>query len=249
MTRTIRMSVTMLALLACLTWFAGTAATSAFAATGDGSSIASATDLPSSSTVASLWADEIGTTGHYYFRVFLNAGDTLKADLTAGPSVSHIEAHVQAGSVWPISSAVTTEVARLTYIAPASTMYTIWVSGSTLGTFTVDPMIVKSVPYALSSFSAPGKVKHGRVFSTSLKTWPAYAGGTSPIRFYFDRKVAGHWKSYGFVRGTMSSFLTYSKFVAKTKLKSKGTYRVRARFTDATHPIVKYTAYKSIKVY
>jgi hypothetical protein len=249
MTRTVRMSVVIMALAAVLALFAGMAATTAFAVTGDGSSIASATPLTSGVPLTLHLNNGDHSTGYYWLTVQVPAGNTLTADFTSGATVVGLKASLQLTySPWFVnSSALSTSTCRLTFVSPATDRYNIWVPTSSTGTFTVSPSITAPINYALTTFTVPRSAKHNKSLSVSAKLWPGYKGSGTPVRFYFDRKVGKRWKSYGYIWGKITTTSTYSKFVASTKLKTKGTYRVRARFSDATHA-AKYTAYKSLTI-
>jgi hypothetical protein len=97
----------------------------------------------------------------------------------------------------------------------------------------------------------PSSARHGRYFSVSAKTFPAYNSLRSPIKFVVERKSGKRWKAYGTAAGKFTSeFLsgTSSKSTARLKLAKKGTYRVRARFADAAHPVAKYSTWRTVKV-
>ena len=149
---------------------------------------------------------------------------------------------------------------RITYTAPAHGAYTIYVATSgtsdattTPATFTVVPTVQAAPPvtpaikYSLTTFSAPSKVKKKKSFALSVKVWPGYGGSVSPVKFIFQQKVGKKWKSVSW--GTISSKVaagtsSYTRYAGSAKL-PKGTFRVRAKFADATHSAI-YTGYKTI---
>lgn len=243
----------MLVLMAAITCFIGASVSTALAAPGD--SIPSAVLLNDyfGQTYQSVLATDTGGTGHYFFRTSLSAGQTLKASFESSEAVLNLKATVLPYSP---SYGFTESVPNgdhkcsLSFMAPVTGIYNIWVPASTAGTFTVSSLVsTDAVNFGLSSFKSPSSAKRSHSFSVSVKMWPGYNGPVTPVRFYFDRKITSkRYKSYGYVWGTMSTFSTYSKFVATTKLKTKGTYRIRARFSDAAHSKSLYTAYHTIKI-
>lgn len=139
-----RVLLVALAASACFLALAG----AAYAAPGDtvGEAVSLNPYLGSSLTTDFI-SGTIAPTGHFFLRVQLTAGDTLRSDVSPGPSVVNLEA-----LALPISDAYheTTSVAlpsgaaRLTFTAPITGMYTVSVTASSLGTFTVKPAIIRT---------------------------------------------------------------------------------------------------------
>jgi putative cell wall-binding protein len=133
----------LVALAALLCWAA--LGTSAFAAPGD--SIANATPLHDyfGSSLTTRLAGAIGGTGSYWFRVQLSAGETLRANFIASSAVVNMQALVlplTSGYDLVESTAVSSRIARLTFMAPVDGMYNLYVGTSTQGTFTVQPALL-----------------------------------------------------------------------------------------------------------
>jgi len=114
--------------------------TMAFAAPGD--SEPNALDLApyqgSSLTTTLVGPTGAGLNTCYYFKLYIPAGETLRAEFIASPSVLNLQAIVFYGT-YPSSVPVSASSARLTYTAPVSRMYTIYAAASSTGTFTVAP--------------------------------------------------------------------------------------------------------------
>jgi hypothetical protein len=202
----------------------------AFAAPGD--SPAHATYLNpyfGSSLTTRTAGGSIGGTGAYYFRTYLSSGNTLRANFTALPGLVNLKVLVlpfASGYDYVQSVKVSTDVARLTFMAPVSGMYTIYAAASSTGTFTVAPSIVPRVSYSLSGFTVPLSLKKGRAFDASVKVNPAYDGPLSPIKFVIERKVSGKWKAYSTTTAHVySNQSTYTKYHASLKISRAGTDR------------------------
>ena len=133
------MIVAVVALVACI----GVAAT-AYAVPGDSANQTLLNDYLGSS----LTTDLVGTTlagphTSYYFRVDLQAGETLHADFRSSTPTMNLQAIVFYGQ-YPGSVALSSTLARLTYTAPVTSPYTVYAVSSAPGTFTVEPLIRKS---------------------------------------------------------------------------------------------------------
>ena len=245
---TLSLSVFAVALLWCMALGA-----TAFAAPGD--SVGNATDLNpylGSSLTTDLVVAAPAPTGFYYFRTQLSAGNTLLAYFKPAPSVLGLKALVlpfKSGYRYATSYTISSGTARLSFMAPVTGMYTVYLGSSTPGTFTVSPSLIAPVRYSFKDFVAPSTVKPSKSFSLSVKLTPAYNGPTSPIQFRIYRKASGHWKYYKSVNALTvdDRYLTYTRFARSTSL-PKGSFRVRASFRDAAHPAYAYTGYKYISV-
>ncbi|HEY5541107.1 MAG TPA: hypothetical protein VIL41_06610 [Coriobacteriia bacterium] len=149
-------------------------------------------------------------------------------------------------------SPVSLTAVRLSFMAPRTQRYLLAVSSDTSGACSVTATLLTAAqPFTLASMTSPGSPRHGRSFTVSAKSFPAYNSVRSPIRFMVDRKSGKRWKAYGTVVGAFTSqFLTggSSKSTASLKLAKKGTYRVRARLIDAAHPVARYSSWRTIKV-
>jgi hypothetical protein len=259
MTRGTRVSLFLFTLLAALLCFAAVGGV-AFATGVPGDSFVNSTslnDYNGSTLTTGLSGTSIAGPGtQYWFKVELAAGDVLNADFTYLPDDDNsflFQAYVLPTNPLVGTDAISSSLSRLTFVAPASGMYTVLLGTSHAGTFTVAPTVTRKVvpapiKYGFSSFSAPSSVKKGKKFSLSVRLSPSYPGSASAVKFLVERKVGSKYKPYATVGTAFNgSTAAYSRFAATTKLSTKATYRVRAKFTDATHGAT-YTGYKSLKV-
>lgn len=257
-----RRNASLLVAMAALVWCVSIG-TTAFAAAGDSAANATWLNDPAgtymgSKYTAALLQDGTSPTGFYYLRVELKAGKTMKMKFTPAAGVNNLKALVfplvfNVGQRIVESSTDASGFGRLNFMAPKTAMYTIYVGSSSLGTFSVEPTMTSTTKFSIGSMTAPSKTRLYKAFTVSAKLTPAYNGPTSPVRFYVQRKVSGRWKSYGSVAGKFSTEAkTYTKFTASLQTHSFrmpiGTYRVRARFTDAAHKTPKYSSYKTFYV-
>jgi hypothetical protein len=217
----------------------------------EGATPGEASWLPLGSSVTTSLVDPGNTTGEHYFKVQLAAGNTLRADFTNSLETSNLKAVVlpyARGYSFIEADRLSGSFTRLTFMAPVSGIYTIDVSASMAGTFTVTSANIAAVRYGFSGFSAPSKPRRNTTFGLTVKLGPDYDGPTSPVKFAVQRKVGKKWKSYRSVATRFSGGTTaYTRFSGSSKL-PKGTFRVRASFSDAAHRKAIYTGWKTIKV-
>jgi hypothetical protein len=226
---------------------------SAFAQSGD--SVGSATTLTLPSTVTTDLVSATGASGFsehgYWFKVPLNKGDTLRADFTPAAGVTNLRALAQLNKNYAqqVADPLGGGAMRLTLLAPVTDVYNVYVSASATGTFSVSASKITKVAYTLFGFSAPSKAKKNAKIALGVSMTPDYDGITSPIRFYIDKKKGKKFKALTWVAGAFSAGnASYSRYTGSVKL-PKGTYRVRARFTDAANSAVYYPKkYKTITV-
>ena len=221
----------------------------AFAAAGD--SKANATLLTPGTGVSESVLSAGGGTGMYYFRVELNAGNTLKADFTSVSGASNPKVIVisDPSGYRFVESSATASGARLMFMAPVHGMYTLYVGTDTTGTISVLPNLVGAVKYSLQSFSAPSTVKKSKTISLSVKVAPGYDGPLSPISFVIQRRVSGTWKSYKTVGSHFyDGSSTFTQYKDSTSVSKTGTFRVRAKFDDPAPGNLHYTSYKTFTV-
>jgi len=94
--------------------------------------------------------------------------------------------------------------------------------------------------------SAPSSVVHKRSFTVSGYVKPRVAAG-SIVKLYLYRYESGHWKLRKTVSAKVADYSTYSRFSVKTSLTSKGKWRVRSYFSDATHA-PSYSSYRNLTI-
>ena len=122
----------------------------AFAADGDSAANAKSLNSYMGSTFAgNLYpGGSVLGTGFYYFRIELSAGTVLGMDLTDVTPDPYqplnLTAVVLSGGTYPTSVKISTTLSRLTFTAPKSTMYTIYVGGSAVGDFSVKPALLQA---------------------------------------------------------------------------------------------------------
>jgi hypothetical protein len=225
----------------------------AYGADIPGSNIPNATSLNTylgSSLTTFTMSSGINPNGYYYMRVELSKGNSFSATFTPSPALIGQKAIVLARTSSyrdVVSSLDASGVAHLTFMAPATGMYNVYLGTQALpGTFTVTPAKVSATKFSLGSMSVPS-AKHGKSFTVAMTMKPRYNGPTSPVKFYIQRKVNGHYKSYTYHTASFYTKTTYSKFTKKFTL-PKGTFRVHARFADAAHTSPKYNSYKTFTV-
>jgi len=257
--KTTRISLFFLA-LAVAALAVGAFATAAYAVPGD--SIANAVSLNSyigsslytGSTITTKLVPDYypggGITGKYYFAVQLKAGNTLRVNIWPKTAVNLKGLMLPFTTGYRIieSKPASTALSQLTFMAPVSGRYNVYLGASSAGTFTVGPMLINPVYYTVKPMTAPTYAKPYTWFSVACALTPAYDGPTSPIKFVVQRKVSGVWKYYATKNSVVSAAKpTYTTFRVSLKL-PKGTFRVKAAFKDAAHPTTKYNAYKTIYV-
>ena len=229
-------------------------ATTAFAAPGD--NVANATSLNTyfgSELTTSTIGGGLNPSGRYYFRAELSKGNTFSATFRPSAGMSNLDALVlpfKSDGTYRIvaSSLDASGVAHLNFMAPSTGGYTVYFATSSLpGTFSVTPALVPATKFSLGAMSVPS-AKHGKTFTVSMTMKPAYNGPTCPVKFYVERKVSGHYKSYTTKRNaSFYTRTTYSKFTRTLNL-PKGTFRVRARFADAAHTTARYNSWHTFSV-
>ena len=80
----------------------------------------------------------------------------------------------------------------------------------------------------LSAPVAPKTMKRTRYYTVYGSLKPKHAAGTKPVWVYKYKKVAGMWRSYGYVKATAYNYGSYTRYKIKMKLPSKGSWRLRA---------------------
>ena len=81
----------------------------------------------------------------------------------------------------------------------------------------------------------------------SLK--PRHTRGTKPVRIYRYKKVGAKWVNKGYVKATAYDYKGYTRYKAKVKLTSKGTWRLRAYApADSRHVKAWSSGYDTVRV-
>lgn len=225
----------------------------AFAADGDYDAPVALPALPWTASVdGTFTATSLdGETDYeYWYSLPMTAGQTVSVEATV-PAIGEPGFVVFPSSFstqgFLFSDYVDWTHQKLAIMAPHTGNYVIGMLSSAPGTFTINATVIAAPKYPMSGFSVPKKAKKKTNFTVAVNVSPDYDSFSSPIRFYVERKSGKKYKKYSNVGSSIyGGSSSFTKFTAKLKL-PKGTYRVRARFTDAVHP-VKYTAWKSVTV-
>jgi hypothetical protein len=190
--------------------------------------------------------------GWYFGTIGLTKGQTVSATMTVGSDVGYSTlAVVQvSGATRGVSSGGSTNsVQRLTAMASKSGAYQFIILGQNVGDFSLEVATTTPVPFRLSGFGVPKSKKRRAKFTISVRTNPRYNGFASPVRFQIERRKSGTWRPFTSAGSSLAEDgSSYSKFVARVKLSKKGTYRIRAKFSDAAHAKSGFSTWKSIKI-
>jgi hypothetical protein len=225
--------------------------TLALATPGDSLAHAKPLSAPSVTTTATLIAN--GSAAWYWYTVPLAAGQTVVTTMTANVGVAEPFYLVNPlGFTGPISMGsdyVSASVQRVTLMAPTAGLYAFTMFGDNVGDFKLEIATSTPVAFALSKVSVSTPVKKKKAFTLSETIRPEYDSFLTPVKFYIERWNGKKCKAYTSASvNSMGGTVTYSKFKAtKAKLSKAGKYRVRAKFSDAAHP-VQYTGYTKFTV-
>jgi hypothetical protein len=192
------------------------------------------------------------TYGSFWYHITLTRGQTVQFTAVNDPGADFggifVDSYAPStfGQFSSDSSGATSTVSVLPHVTGE---YIINVLGYNPGTFSLDVTATAPMSFKLATFSAPKSVKHKKAFTVAVNVLPSYNGLISPIKFYIERKSGKKWKTYGSVGvNKITGNSSYTKFSGVGKISKAGTYRVRGKFTDAAHPVAKYTSWKTIRV-
>jgi hypothetical protein len=186
------------------------------------------------------------------YNINLTRGQTIVATLTTDPAVKE-PVFVFGPASMSAESAVTSReisatVNRLNVMASVSGTYNLVILADTGGDYSLEMATTTPVPFGLASFWVPSAMAKNRRFAVSVSTWPTYNGFTSPIRFQIDRRSHGVWRAFSSIASDgIDVGTTHTRFTGRMRLKA-GTYRIRARFSDAAHARAQYTAFRTVRV-
>lgn len=145
-------------------------------------------------------------------------------------------------------SGATGDVQTLKFMAPVTRYYWLALQSSQAASFTIDAAYSGKTWFRMSAASAPKSAKRNKSFTASVKLYPRYNSLGTPIKFQVQRKVGKKWKAYSTAKSSMTGLAPdYTQFASSVKIKKKGTYRVRAVFSDAANK-ARYTGYKTVKI-
>jgi hypothetical protein len=203
------------------------------------------------STVAQISA------GHTWvmYSVEALAGQTIRVDAALGGANGGMrlgtlnDPYVLEGVRTSTSAASST--VGLTFMAPRTGSYLLAFNSETFGPYSLTATPTAPVTYKVGSIWAPHSARHARSFTVAARTFPAYNSVRSPIRFMIERKYGKRWRAYGSFAGKFPAlFLSGSstKTTSSIKMSRKGTYRVRARLSDAAHPSARYSNWRTVKL-
>ena len=96
---------------------------------------------------------------------------------------------------------------------------------------------------------APQTMYAGRAKTVYGYLKPRHTAGSRPVRIYKYRRVAGRWKSYGYVNARAYNYSTYTKYSASMRLPYRGNWRLRAYHpADGGHPAQWSAKYRYVAV-
>jgi hypothetical protein len=191
------------------------------------------------------------------YSVYLRAGQTLAATYT--PSASITEAAItmwapfatEIGTLGRHSEAPNSPISMF-LLAPRTATYRLKVLGrSTPGTYTIDTAIVPALAYSLSPMGAPTHAMRNTWFKVTATLFGTPDQLAVPVRFVVQRKSGRWWRTYRIVKPLFGRAdidrAGPVSYRASLKL-PKGTYRVRAVFSDAGHSAPQRNAWRTITV-
>lgn len=134
------------------------------------------------------------------------------------------------------------------FMAPVTRYYLLSLHSSEAVSFSVEATRSTRAWFTMLDLAVPKSTKRNRSFKTSVNVYGRYNSLGSPIRFQIQRKVGRRWATYATARSAVSNLAeNRTQFASAVKLKRRGTYRIRACFSDAANP-VRYTAFRTIKI-
>jgi VCBS repeat-containing protein len=96
---------------------------------------------------------------------------------------------------------------------------------------------------------APKTMRRSKVYTVYGSLKPKHTAGTKPVRIYRERKVAGKWKKFGYVRATAYTYKGYSRYKVKMGLTTRGSWRLRAYApADSRHAATWSSKYDYVRV-
>lgn len=136
----------------------------------------------------------------------------------------------------------------LKFMAPVTRYYLLSLQSNRAASFSLEATTSYRVWFGMTDLAVPKSAKKGRSFKVSVNVYRRYNSLGSPITFQIQRKVGRRWAMYATARSSATELAeTHTPFASSVKLKRKGTYRIRACFSDAASA-PRYTAYKKIKI-
>jgi hypothetical protein len=186
------------------------------------------------------------------YTINLTQGQTVVAIVTTDPAVKDCVFAFGPASMSSeralFSREVSSTVARVNAMASVAGTYNLVILADTGGDYSLEIATTTPTPFALGSFWVPPTKAKNRRFAVSVCTWPTYNGFTSPIRFQIERRSHGVWRPFSSVASNWVEIgTTRSQFTGRMRLKV-GTYRIRAKFSDAAHSSAQYTAFRTIRI-
>jgi hypothetical protein len=191
--------------------------------------------------------------GGYFCTISLTRGQTVDATLTVDSGVGQSLFAVfpmRSGKAGVFSDGSDSgSVHTLNAMASASGSYGMLVLGENAGDFSLELATTTPVPFRLSTFGVPKSKKRKAKITIFVRTNPRYNGFASPVRFQIERRKSGKWRPFTSAGSSRTEDgEDYSKFLAKVRLSKRGTYRIRAKFSDAAHEASTFTVWKTIKI-
>lgn len=226
----------------------------AFADTGDSPSNADTLTVGVSTPGTLIVGDGSPTTYAYVYKVDLTAGQTIVATYTTSPSITSADLRLYASFPSYFDWLGANTVSSTVHVAwlqanKTGTYYLAALGEGSPGTFTLDTAFAPAVKYSLSSLTAPKTVKRNKTFKVKTTLIGEFDQFDLPVKFMIERKVGKKFKTFGSASAhwTGGGDGQHLPLFANIKLTKKGTYRIRARFSDAAHA-TKYNAWRTVTV-
>lgn len=114
-------------------------------------------------------------------------------------------------------------------VAPLSkTWYRVYFAGTANLMPTLSPIQLVEVKAYVRTPISPRTMVANRSYRVYGSMKPRHKAGTSPVRIYKYKYVAGKWVSKGYVKAKLTDFRSYSHYSARVKLDSRGIWRLKA---------------------
>jgi photosystem II stability/assembly factor-like uncharacterized protein len=90
---------------------------------------------------------------------------------------------------------------------------------------------------------APATMSHTKYYSVYADLKPRHTSGSYPVLIYKEHKVAGVWKTAGYIKAKAANYSSYTRCtVAKIKLSSAGPWRLRAYHIADSGQVAKFSS-------
>ncbi|MDZ4169233.1 MAG: hypothetical protein U1E26_06210 [Coriobacteriia bacterium] len=196
---------------------------------------------------------------YQWFRIPLNKGDSVSATLTVTSAGDSIYLRLYPPGTTDGRQSHVAEEANdrkgFDYTATRSGDYLFRVFTFSYGdsaytfTFEVDPAPVKTALGLLSTPVAPSRMSRSLTYNVTGHLKPRHTAGSYPVRIYRWRKIsATAWKPYGYINARAYDYSSYTKYVARIRLSTKGTWKLRAYAPEDTDHLAKWSGTRYVTV-